>query len=124
MRALGPKRRAGDSLGAATPSPRADKRSVSLPLPGVPPASCAASGPGAEEPLPEVLSASGRLPTISRRRCSRTWGAAGAGGDGVRSMRRSLRKMLSPGGKQEPQGAVYQGVENGTDGRKDSLKVP
>lgn len=39
-------------------------------------------------------------------------------------MRRSLRKMLSPGGKQEPQGAVYQGVENGTDGRKDSLKVP
>lgn len=39
-------------------------------------------------------------------------------------MRRSLRKMLSPGEQEEPQGAVYQGVENDMDDSKDSLKVP
>lgn len=38
-------------------------------------------------------------------------------------MRRSLRKMLSPGKQEEPQGAVYQGVENDMDDSKDSLKV-
>ncbi|XP_029779461.1 transient receptor potential cation channel subfamily A member 1 [Suricata suricatta] len=38
-------------------------------------------------------------------------------------MRRSLRKMLSPGGKEEPQGAVYQGVEDDMDDSRDSLKV-
>lgn len=42
----------------------------------------------------------------------------------MRSMRRSLRKMLSPGKQEEPQGAVYQGVENDMDDSKDSLKVP
>lgn len=39
-------------------------------------------------------------------------------------MRRSLRKMLSPGKQEEPPGAVYQGVENDMDDSKDSLKVP
>ncbi|XP_045882814.1 transient receptor potential cation channel subfamily A member 1 isoform X1 [Meles meles] len=38
-------------------------------------------------------------------------------------MRRSLRKMLNPGKQEEPQGAVYQGVENDMDDPKDSLKV-
>lgn len=32
--------------------------------------------------------------------------------------------MLSPGGKEEPQGAVYQGVEDDMDDSKGSLKVP
>lgn len=39
-------------------------------------------------------------------------------------MKRSLRKMLRPGEKKEPQGAVYQGVEDDMDESKDSFKVP
>ncbi|MBZ3874842.1 Transient receptor potential cation channel subfamily A member 1 [Sciurus carolinensis] len=38
-------------------------------------------------------------------------------------MKRSLRKMLRPGEKKEPQGAVYQGVEDDMDESKDSFKV-
>nr|XP_006202494.1 transient receptor potential cation channel subfamily A member 1 [Vicugna pacos] len=38
-------------------------------------------------------------------------------------MKRSLRKMLRPGEKKEPQGVVYQGVEDDMDDSKDSFKV-
>lgn len=37
-------------------------------------------------------------------------------------MKRSLRKMLLPGEKKEPQGVVYEGVED-MDESKDSFKV-
>lgn len=43
---------------------------------------------------------------------------------GVGAMKRSLRRMLRPGEKQEPQGVVYQGVEDEMDGSKESFKVP
>nr|AEL30802.1 transient receptor potential cation channel subfamily A member 1 [Carollia brevicauda] len=38
-------------------------------------------------------------------------------------MRRSLRSMLRASGKKEPQGVVYQGVEDDLDDSKDSFKV-
>ncbi|XP_070248118.1 transient receptor potential cation channel subfamily A member 1 [Myotis yumanensis] len=38
-------------------------------------------------------------------------------------MRRNLRRMLRTGGKKEPQGVVYQGVEDDMDDSKDSFKV-
>ncbi|KAB1256572.1 Transient receptor potential cation channel subfamily A member 1 [Camelus dromedarius] len=38
-------------------------------------------------------------------------------------MKRSLRKILRPGEKKEPQGVVYQGVEDDMDDSKDSFKV-
>lgn len=38
-------------------------------------------------------------------------------------MKRSLRRMLRPGEKQEPPGVVYQGVEDEMDG-SESFKVP
>lgn len=43
---------------------------------------------------------------------------------GVGTMRRNLRRMLRTGGKKEPQGVVYQGVEDDMDDSKDSFKVP
>ncbi|XP_006139856.1 transient receptor potential cation channel subfamily A member 1 [Tupaia chinensis] len=38
-------------------------------------------------------------------------------------MKRSLRKMLRPGEKKEPQSVVYQGVEDDMDESKESIKV-
>ncbi|XP_032982279.1 transient receptor potential cation channel subfamily A member 1 isoform X1 [Rhinolophus ferrumequinum] len=42
---------------------------------------------------------------------------------GVGSMKRSLRRMLRPGERQEPQGVLYQGVGDAMDASKDSFKV-
>lgn len=39
-------------------------------------------------------------------------------------MRRSRRRMLRAGGKKEPQGVVYQGVEDDMDDSTNSFKVP
>lgn len=38
-------------------------------------------------------------------------------------MRRSLKKMLRPGDKKEPQNVEYQGVEDDMEDSKDTLKV-
>lgn len=39
-------------------------------------------------------------------------------------MKRSLRKMWRPGEKKEPQGVVYEDVQDDTDDCKETLKVP
>lgn len=39
-------------------------------------------------------------------------------------MRCSLKRMLRTAGKKEPQGVVYQGVEDDMGDSKDSFKVP
>lgn len=51
------------------------------------------------------------------------WRAAEPAGVQVESMKRSLRRILSPEERKEVQGVVYRGVGEDMDCSKDSFKV-